>query len=159
MDGSKAEVEHYIRYFCLFVYWRHLLKGKREKFPVDLRLRNEARAFETLMNRLGHPVAPDEEGRREAYSAFAGISTILESLHQFYRKQHRLADLKRSFKAASFKQMLDSILAGRVWLEPITRPDTLILGLKREENKLTFEARMAAILSLWNSANIQGGRS
>jgi predicted YcjX-like family ATPase len=61
-------------------------------------------------------------------------------------------DIKKKRNPA---RLLNNVLKGKVYLEMIEFPDKFILDLKVNSKKLSHAARMAAILSLWNSSMIK----
>ncbi len=144
--------EHYRRYFVVFEFWKHLLCKEAASFGKVIDLNKDIEEFRARILKLPGSLRPEENAEREALVAFSGMAAIAEAFYKRFRHFAKPRDLSAELKKAKMKDALKSVIRGEPWLEPITAPDTFILGLKRERS-LTLSARIAAIVSLWHSAN------
>jgi hypothetical protein len=87
----------------------------------------------------------------EAKFAFAGMADVAEVFYQRFRQLSGPRQLAEELERPDMRNALQSVLRGRPWLQPITAPDTFVIGLKKAK-RISLSAKVAAIVSLWHSA-------
>jgi hypothetical protein len=148
----KLDDLHFIRHFCVYQYWQYMLQRRNRYFPSKINLEEDVKKFREKLKGLNLKVPKSKQVYVSAEKAFDGIKKIIEIFHREYSKKAPLKNLNKDLRSKETKESTNCVLKGQVFLKPIKSPATFILGLKKRQQEMTFQARMAAILSLWNTA-------
>lgn len=148
----KLDDLHFIRYFCVYQYWQYMLQRRNRYFPSKINLEEDVKKFREKLKGLNLKIPKSKQVYVSAEKAFDGIKKMIEIFHREYSKKAPLKNLNKDLKSKETKESTNCVLKGQVFLKPIKSPATFILGLKKRQPEMTFQARMAAILSLWNTA-------
>ncbi len=149
---GKEEI-YFARSFCLYECWKYLLSTGRRRFPEkSLHLDRDIVELTRILARLGFHIQAKSRAQDEARQMFAPIRSLLEWYVQDFRLRAPVTDLKKGLSKA--KNALAAVSRGRVFTGGIDEPHIFILGLKQKSRKkpLDISVRIAAILSLWDTA-------
>jgi hypothetical protein len=153
--GSKRlTMERFRRYFVVYEFWKRLLVPDRDSFGHNFTIGREIVEFDKRLASLDPKVVIDSNAHREAEMSFAGMARIAEVFFKKFRQFGDPRQLDAELHAPYMEGALNSVSAGRPWLGYIKSPDTFILGLKKCP-QLNLASRLAAIVSLWHSANVR----
>ncbi len=150
--GRDLDDLHFIRYFCVFEYWKYLVKRRRKTFPNAMPVKADIDEFIGKLTTLDLRTPNSMGLKDEASAAFQGVARVLEMLHRSYSERVPMKKLGHELRKKGMKEAIENVLQGKIFLNPIRNPETFILGLKKEERHMTFQARMAAIMTLWHTA-------
>jgi hypothetical protein len=149
-SNDKLTFEHFRRYFLIFQFWKHLLLPNRSTFS-NIDIDGDIEEFCAHLRARGLPFSEEAKNRREARTAFCGMAQVAEAFCRRFRQIAPARDLATELKHPEIIAAVSSVKRGRPWSAVIDSPDVFILALGKER-RLNLAARMAAIISLWNSA-------
>jgi hypothetical protein len=149
--GKDINSSRYLRYFCIFMIHKYLHLNRLSKFPSNIDFVYDLNIYKSYYKRYKLRLPSTIWDDEKTISKFKGFALIIEKLNYLYKRKIQI-DIKKKRNPA---RLLNNVLKGKVYLEMIEFPDKFILDLKVNSKKLSHAARMAAILSLWNSSMIK----
>lgn len=154
-NSDRISSERFRRYFLVFEFWKHLLVPKKSSFGRFIDLDADIAQFRRRLVTLKLETRTEPSATDEARLAFSGMADVAEVFYQRFCQIGDPRQLGEELQKPEMKKAIQSVLKGEPWLERIEAPDTFILGLKKAQ-RLSLSARIAAIVSLWHSANKAG---
>jgi hypothetical protein len=150
-DSHRISSERFRRYFLVFEFWKHLLLPGRSSFGRFVDIHKEILEFRKRLVTLKLETRTDIRADQEAELAFSGMADVAEVFCQRFRQFSGPRQLADELERPDIKNAIQSVREGQPWLQPIVAPDTFVIGLKRAP-RLSLSAKVAAIVSLWHSA-------
>lgn len=145
--------ERFARYFLIYEFWKHLLVPKEFSFGRSIDVEAEIREFRKRLLALGLNIPIKPEAKDDARLSFAGMADIVEEFYQYFQNNFGAPrQLDEELDKPEMKRAIQTVSAGQPWLERIDEPETFILGLKQIPRP-TLSTQLAAIVSLWHTAN------
>jgi hypothetical protein len=154
---NKVEHRHFSRYFCMFQYWQYLIMKKETTFPLRVNLDSDLESFIKYLKNLGVTFKRENEYDNEAKNTYRVVSPVIEIIHTTYQNRKKRFLSKEANRYNNTSDAINAIMKGNVFTTPLSHPDKFILALKekkRIQRKLSIELRIAAILSLWHTSQI-----
>jgi len=155
-NAGVLEPRFFTRLFIAFEYCNELLRGRKKRFSsVDVW--NDMDRFRRVLRRLNISKTSTRQMEEAAIAGFFALKPGIELLHRRFSQAGPPKDLNKELGNPEILLMIDTILKGRVWSQPIQSPDNLIIALKKRKKELTLAARLAAIMSLWHTVKTNQG--
>ncbi|MDH3890522.1 MAG: hypothetical protein OEV49_05510 [candidate division Zixibacteria bacterium] len=148
------QINHYIRYFLMYLYSSRILNSEDNRFSKSLSVRTELEGFKEKLNSLDLD-CPDEARYDDAVlSDAATFLPIIEFLHESFLEKTAFNPAAEELEPPPIVEAIESVLSGQVYTKSTVAPDLFVIALNKRNGQLTLASRIAALLTLWHTETL-----